>query len=265
MIIPLDKSHKVITNKVFSSLTCVIPDFKKRYETQIKTSDECFKKIMKEKSEKAKAKYLRRLRKKEGIIETSVEELCVKENIKFKVARAESWNAIVLLDRNRTIYQNEQFSVGRQNVYIIGLKGLKNDNINIRILEHLNYYGDCYEARESINAKSLFYYTHPESYFQERIEQDPTSLLLHELDELDDEGKPCKQYYYQYQHHPNKPKEEEISWETKKPSKWKLINQPFMTYLFTKYATQETIDLINQNTDFDTRNAIIVNLDEYEE
>ena len=38
-----------------------------------------------------------------------------------------------------------------------------------------------------------------------------------------------------------------------------------MTYLFTKYATQETIDLINQNTDFDTSDAIIVNLDEYEE
>ena len=134
MIIPLDKSHKVITNKVFSSLTCVIPDFKKRYETQIKTSDECFKKIMQGKSEKAKAKYLRRLRKKENIVETSVEQLCVKENIRFKVARAESWNAIVLLDSNRTIYQNEQFSVGRQNVYIIGLKGLKTDNLNIRII-----------------------------------------------------------------------------------------------------------------------------------
>ena len=77
--------------------------------------------------------------------------------------------------------------------------GFPHDNLNMRVLEIMNYNARSYEARESLNARSYFYYTHPLEYIQSKLDENIGYFRLLELEEIDDNGNKKLQLYYQNQ------------------------------------------------------------------
>ena len=99
--------------------------------------------------------------------QTSVYELCNLEHFDFKVTRP--FYDVVFIDENET--RNFYFKLGARYFYFVGTKNLKKDNLNVRILEQLTYTLASYEAWESLNQRTVFYYTLEEDYYQKHKEK----------------------------------------------------------------------------------------------
>lgn len=170
--------------KVFSSIT-ILHKYNKRYDRTIfynkwkrpiKINNEKMKKLIKRSSDK-----------------TTVKELFNRNNLPYRVTKEES-NIVYLLPNNYLNYMNKE-----NNVYLVGLRGLKKDNLEVRIIEQLAYWFKSYEASESAKSKSLFYFmynTTNEDDILKETEYGCFKKIL--LDELDENGNHVKVEYYKY-------------------------------------------------------------------
>ena len=143
--------------------------------------------------------YMHQLSQNSNITIISVKELCHKEGLRFRVTRHDSLNDVIILDFSRDWLNNEKFKFDCSTAYILGMIGFPHDNLNIRVLEIMNYNARSYEARESLNARSYFYYTHPLEYIQSKLDENIAYFRLLELEEIDDNGNKELQLYYQNQ------------------------------------------------------------------
>ena len=115
----------------------------------------------------SKRSFSKKMLQKYKMKQTSVYELCKLEHFDFKVTRP--FYDVVFIDENET--RNFYFKLGARYFYFVGTKNLKKDNLNVRILEQLTYTLASYEAWESLNQRTVFYYTLEEDYYQKHKEK----------------------------------------------------------------------------------------------
>ena len=204
--IPIEVGHKAVTNRCFSSVSSIDPSITKRYEKNTFLVEQRFHYVKfkgvvldDNADPELSIEYMHQLSQNPNITITSVKELCHKEGLRFRVTRHDSLNDVIILDFSRDWLNNEKFKFDCSTAYIFGMIGFPHDNLNIRVLEIMNYNARSYEARESLNARSYFYYTHPLEYIQSKLDENIAYFRLLELEEVDDDGNKKLQLYYQNQ------------------------------------------------------------------
>lgn len=145
--------------RFLSSVNRPVKYIHKRYE---KDMDNRFKTI-----KLSRLAFNRKIKNSHRFIQTSVYELCKLEHFDFKVTRP--FYDVVFIDKNET--RNYSYQKHGQYFYFVGTKNLKKDNLNVRILEQLTYTLASYEAWESLNQRTVFYYTLEEDYYQKHKEK----------------------------------------------------------------------------------------------